>query len=196
MFPFHRKHGNFQSSSKQFCKYCLVSCVVPSYFLMNSTFNVFILDQRRIVRDHDEHEMTDDEYLKYVQTNDNSRHQSTRSAHDRYTNKILREKEDVLLSGLSSMENVESSSNDFRFGPNNNNIFRCLLNQPNDKYRESISMPSSPIEIKNSLRVENISRRKSDTMAEPNNKMNNLMEDYILTLEIDDLASNRKPLSF
>lgn len=141
--------------------------------------------------------MSDEEYRKYVQRNDNSRHQSTRGAHDRYCNRILREKEGVLLSGLSSTETLESPTNSFRFGPSNNNIFKCLLNQSENKHRESISMPSSPIDSRNSLGIENTSRRKSDTMADANCAGNmSMVDEYILTLKIDDLASTMDDISF
>ncbi len=144
--------------------------------------------------------MSDEEYLEYIHKNDNSRHQLTSGAHDRYCQKILREKEEVLLSGLNSIEDDLPHTNSFRFGPANNNIFRPLLREAKKKYGESISMPSSPTENENFLRIENISRRKSDTMADARDidviKDPRHDDEYILTLKVDSLASDMKDISF
>lgn len=154
--------------------------------------------------------MSDEEYLEYIRNNDNSRHQLTSGAHDRYCHKILREKEDVLLSALNSVDgSPPPMNNSVRLGPTNNNIFKCLLSKTSEnvnKYRESISMPSSPVENKQHfLSAESIVRRKSDTLSEtsatsravgacPSNEEIN--DEYILTLKIDNLASDMEDISF
>ena len=154
--------------------------------------------------------MSDEEYLEYIRNNDNSRHQLTSGAHDRYCHKILRDKEDVLLSALhSNDDSLPPMSNSYRLGPSNNNIFKCLLSNDDDtanKYRESISMPSSPVENKSSfLSAESISRRKSDTFTDTKATSRNasayasnqeIDDEYILTLKIDNLASDMEDISF
>lgn len=170
------------------------------------------LGKRRVnVKDNvDDSEMSDEEYLEYIRNNDNSRHQLTSGAHDRYCHKILREKEDVLLSALTSInDSPPPLSNSVRLGPTNNNIFKCLLAKSSEnlnKYRESISMPCSPLENKERfLSTENIARRKSDTISETSaaNRTANacscsqdIDDEYILTLKIDDLASDMEDISF
>lgn len=154
--------------------------------------------------------MSDEEYLEYIRNNDNSRHQLTSGAHDRYCHKILREKEDVLLSALHPADDsLPPMSNRYRLGPSNNNIFKCLLpntsENPN-KFRESISMPSSPVENKTHfLSAESISRRKSDTITDTKVASRSasayasnqeIDDEYILTLKIDNLASDMEDISF
>lgn len=140
--------------------------------------------------------MSDEEFLEYIHQNDKSRHQLTSNAHDRYCHKIIRDKEEILLSSLNVKDSEHSSDDDFQFVPSG--VYLDLLPAKNNKYRESVSMPSSPSESKNFLRPENITRRKSDTEASPRNSLIELKNDneYILTLKIDNLAADVEDISF
>lgn len=140
--------------------------------------------------------MSDEDFLEYIHQNDKSRHQLTSNAHDRYCHKIIRDKEEILLSSLNLRDLEHSSDDELQFGPSS--VYLDLLPDKCSKYSESVSMPSSPIENKNFLRPQNIGRRKSDTEAGLRNSPIELKNDneYILTLKIDNLAADVEDISF
>lgn len=175
----------------------IFNCILTVIY---NLFNLFTFSKGRYRfghRNSDDNEMSDEEFLEYIHQNDRSRHQLTSIAHDRYCHKIIKEKEEILLSSLNLKDLQEQSSDDdFHFGANG--TFFDLL-PPKNKFSESVSMPSSPVENKNFLRPENITRRKSDTeAASPRNSPIEIKNDneYILTLKIDNLAADVEDISF
>lgn len=145
---------------------------------------------RTVNRDFEENEMSDEKFLEYIHNNDNSRHQLTSGAHDRYCNKILREKEEVLLSALEPLQDngLLTLKNEVRLGS---------LTDYTNQSRESVSTPSSPFVDKNFLYPENNFRRKSDASDNiKTTKKQNTKDEYILTLKIDNLVSDMEDISF
>lgn len=99
-----------------------------------------------------EEDMSDGEFLDYIHSIDSSRHQSTSNAHDRYSNAIMKEKEDVLLSSLNIAGSSSSGdiTDHLRFEPNYYDHLdvgcgpddpRAII-KPNNK--NSLSLPPSP----------------------------------------------------
>lgn len=152
--------------------------------------------------------MSDEEFLEYIHQNDKSRHQLTSRAHDRYCHKIIRDKEEVLLSALNVKDSSEESADDeFRFGSGSGDVFLEPTARRNGGilFGRSVSTPSSPVESRH-LRAPwstPVGRRKSDTEAtgqsdrcsQPDVGSDGCGE-YVLTLKIDDLASDVEDISF